>query len=112
MRKSFGANLVLDDVARSLARCYTVAIIGPGRSGGAQRRVDIARCRALEPKLLVLDDITSVLDAELVGEVLQVIGDLAGQVMTMLIVTHEVGVVREVAERIVVMDGGQMVEQG
>jgi ABC-type polar amino acid transport system ATPase subunit len=81
-------------------------------SGGQKQRVAIARCLAMEPKLLLLDEITSALDPELVGEVLQVIRDLAGQGMTMLIVTHEMGFAREVADRIVFMDGGQIVEQG
>jgi polar amino acid transport system ATP-binding protein len=81
-------------------------------SGGQKQRVAIARCLAMEPKLLLLDEITSALDPELVGEVLQVIRDLAGQGMTMLIVTHEMGFAREVASRIVFMDGGQIVEQG
>ena len=81
-------------------------------SGGQKQRVAIARCLAMEPKLLLLDEITSALDPELVGEVLQVIRDLAGQGMTMLIVTHEMGFAREVADRVVFMDGGQIVEQG
>jgi ABC-type polar amino acid transport system ATPase subunit len=81
-------------------------------SGGQKQRVAIARCLAMEPKLLLLDEITSALDPELVGEVLQVIRDLAGQGMTMLIVTHEMGFAREVADRVVFMDGGRIVEQG
>ena len=81
-------------------------------SGGQKQRVAIARCLAMEPRLLLLDEITSALDPELVGAVLQVIRDLAGQGMTMMIVTHEMGFAREVADRIVFMDGGQIVEQG
>ena len=81
-------------------------------SGGQKQRVAIARCLAMEPRLLLLDEITSALDPELVGEVLQVIRDLTGQGMTMMIVTHEMGFAREVADRIVFMDGGQIVEQG
>jgi polar amino acid transport system ATP-binding protein len=81
-------------------------------SGGQKQRVAIARCLAMEPQLLLLDEITSALDPELVGEVLQVIRDLAGQGMTMLIVTHEMGFAREVADRVVFMDGGRIVEQG
>ncbi|MEA2782232.1 MAG: polar amino acid transport system ATP-binding protein [Rhodospirillaceae bacterium] len=81
-------------------------------SGGQKQRVAIARCLAMEPKLLLLDEITSALDPELVGEVLQVIRGLAGQGMTMMIVTHEMGFAREVADRVVFMDGGQIVEQG
>ncbi len=81
-------------------------------SGGQKQRVAIARSLAMEPKLLLLDEITSALDPELVGEVLQVIRGLAKQGMTMLIVTHEMGFAREVADRVVFMDGGRIVEQG
>ena len=81
-------------------------------SGGQKQRVAIARCLAMEPKLLLLDEITSALDPELVGEVLQVIRSLSGQGMTMMIVTHEMGFAREVADRIVFIDGGQILEQG
>jgi ABC-type polar amino acid transport system ATPase subunit len=81
-------------------------------SGGQKQRVAIARCLAMEPKLLLLDEITSALDPELVGEVLQVIRILAGLGMTMMIVTHEMGFAHEVADRIVFMDEGQIVEQG
>jgi polar amino acid transport system ATP-binding protein len=81
-------------------------------SGGQKQRVAIARCLAMEPALLLLDEITSALDPELVGEVLQVIRALARQGMTMLIVTHEMGFAREVANRVVFMDGGRIVEAG
>ena len=81
-------------------------------SGGQKQRVAIARSLAMEPKLLLLDEITSALDPELVGEVLQVIRALAKQGMTMLIVTHEMGFAREVADRVVFMDGGRIVEEG
>jgi polar amino acid transport system ATP-binding protein len=81
-------------------------------SGGQKQRVAIARSLAMEPKLLLLDEITSALDPELVGEVLQVIRALAKQGMTMLIVTHEMGFAREVADRVIFMDGGRIVETG
>jgi ABC-type polar amino acid transport system ATPase subunit len=81
-------------------------------SGGQKQRVAIARSLAMEPKLLLLDEITSALDPELVGEVLQVIRTLAKQGMTMLIVTHEMGFAREVADRVIFMDGGRIVETG
>jgi ABC-type polar amino acid transport system ATPase subunit len=81
-------------------------------SGGQKQRVAIARSLAMEPKLLLLDEITSALDPELVGEVLQVIRTLADQGMTMLIVTHEMGFAREVADRVVFMDEGRIVEEG
>jgi len=81
-------------------------------SGGQKQRVAIARCLAMEPRLLLLDEVTSALDPELVGEVLAVIRDLAKQGMTMLIVTHEMSFARDVADRVVFMDGGVIVEQG
>ncbi|MFB7499942.1 amino acid ABC transporter ATP-binding protein [Streptomyces sp. NPDC056161] len=81
-------------------------------SGGQQQRVAIARALALEPKLLLFDEPTSALDPELVGEVLDVIKDLAGQGTTMIVVTHEIGFAREVADTVVFMDDGRIVEQG
>ncbi|KUL33855.1 ectoine/hydroxyectoine ABC transporter ATP-binding protein EhuA [Streptomyces sp. NRRL F-4489] len=85
----------------------------PGQlSGGQQQRVAIARALALAPKLLLFDEPTSALDPELVGEVLDVIKDLAHQGTTMIVVTHEIGFAREVADTVVFMDGGRIVEQG
>ncbi|MCX4822074.1 amino acid ABC transporter ATP-binding protein [Streptomyces sp. NBC_01142] len=81
-------------------------------SGGQQQRVAIARALALEPKLLLFDEPTSALDPELVGEVLDVIKDLAQQGTTMIVVTHEIGFAREVADTVVFMDDGRIVEQG
>ncbi|MFI0775973.1 amino acid ABC transporter ATP-binding protein [Streptomyces sp. NPDC021212] len=81
-------------------------------SGGQQQRVAIARALALEPELLLFDEPTSALDPELVGEVLDVIKDLAGQGTTMIVVTHEIGFAREVADTVVFMDDGRIVEQG
>ncbi|GGU01912.1 amino acid ABC transporter ATP-binding protein [Streptomyces violascens] len=81
-------------------------------SGGQQQRVAIARALALEPKLLLFDEPTSALDPELVGEVLDVIKDLAASGTTMIVVTHEIGFAREVADAVVFMDGGVIVEQG
>ncbi|WP_031040298.1 amino acid ABC transporter ATP-binding protein [Streptomyces sp. NRRL F-5650] len=81
-------------------------------SGGQQQRVAIARALALEPRLLLFDEPTSALDPELVGEVLDVIGDLARQGTTMIVVTHEIGFAREVADTVVFMDDGRIVEQG
>ncbi|PRY34567.1 amino acid ABC transporter ATP-binding protein [Umezawaea tangerina] len=81
-------------------------------SGGQQQRVAIARALALHPKLLLFDEPTSALDPELVGEVLDVIKDLARTGTTMIVVTHEIGFAREVADRVVFMDGGVIVEQG
>jgi polar amino acid transport system ATP-binding protein len=81
-------------------------------SGGQQQRVAIARALALEPKLLLFDEPTSALDPELVGEVLDVIRDLARQGTTMIVVTHEIGFAREVADTVVFMADGRIVEQG
>jgi polar amino acid transport system ATP-binding protein len=81
-------------------------------SGGQQQRVAIARALAMEPKLMLFDEPTSALDPELVGEVLSVMRELARAGMTMIVVTHEMGFAREVADRVVFMDGGAVVEQG
>ena len=81
-------------------------------SGGQQQRVAIARALALKPEILLLDEVTSALDPELVNEVLDTIRGLAAEGMTMLIVSHEMGFVREVAAKVVMMDKGQVVEVG
>lgn len=81
-------------------------------SGGQQQRIAIARALAMKPKLLLFDEPTSALDPELVGEVLQVMKGLAADGMTMLVVTHELGFAREVADQVVFMDGGVVVESG
>ena len=81
-------------------------------SGGQQQRVAIARALAMEPKLMLFDEPTSALDPELVGEVLDVMRDLAASGMTMVVVTHEMGFAREVADSVVFMDGGRVVESG
>ena len=81
-------------------------------SGGQQQRVAIARALAMRPRLMLFDEPTSALDPELVGEVLSVMRDLAHSGMTMMVVTHELGFAREVSNRIVFMDGGQIVESG
>lgn len=84
----------------------------PRLSGGQQQRVAIARALAMEPEVMLFDEVTSALDPELVGEVLQVMKDLAHEGMTMLVVTHEMGFAREVGHRVVFMDGGAVVEEG
>ena len=81
-------------------------------SGGQQQRVAIARALAMKPELMLFDEPTSALDPELVGEVLSVMQDLAKAGMTMVVVTHEVGFAREVADHVVFMDGGTIVEEG
>ncbi|WP_343712102.1 amino acid ABC transporter ATP-binding protein [Inquilinus sp.] len=81
-------------------------------SGGQQQRVAIARALAMRPKLMLFDEPTSALDPELVGEVLAVMRRLAAEGMTMLVVTHELGFAREVADRVIFMDQGVVVEEG
>ncbi|WP_369053715.1 amino acid ABC transporter ATP-binding protein [Kineococcus terrestris] len=81
-------------------------------SGGQQQRVAIARALAMQPKLMLFDEPTSALDPELVGEVLQVMRELAADGTTMVVVTHEVAFAREVADQVVFMDGGVVVERG
>ncbi|MFC0030033.1 amino acid ABC transporter ATP-binding protein [Micromonospora chaiyaphumensis] len=81
-------------------------------SGGQQQRVAIARSLAMSPKLMLFDEPTSALDPELVGEVLEVMKDLAASGMTMIVVTHEMGFAREVGDHLVFMDEGLIVEQG
>jgi polar amino acid transport system ATP-binding protein len=81
-------------------------------SGGQQQRVAIARALAMEPKLMLFDEPTSALDPELVGDVLDVMRALSAEGMTMMVVTHEMGFAREVADQVVFMDGGVIVERG
>jgi len=85
----------------------------PGQlSGGQQQRVAIARALAMKPKVMLFDEVTSALDPELVGEVLEVMIRLAGDGMTMMVVTHEMGFAREVGTRMLFLDDGRIVEQG
>lgn len=85
----------------------------PGNlSGGQQQRVAIARALAMEPKALLFDEPTSALDPEMVGEVLDVMKNLADAGVTMIVVTHEMGFARQVADRVVLMDGGRIIETG
>lgn len=81
-------------------------------SGGQQQRVAIARALAMQPKVMLFDEATSALDPEIVGEVLGVMRDLATAGMTMLVVTHEMGFVRQVADRVIFMDNAKIVEEG
>ena len=99
---------LLEDVGlASKANNYPVQL-----SGGQQQRVAIARAVAMDPKLMLFDEPTSALDPELVGEVLRVMKDLAAEGMTMLVVTHEMGFAREVADKVFFMDGGVVIESG
>lgn len=81
-------------------------------SGGQQQRVAIARALAMKPKIMLFDEPTSALDPETVGDVLAVMRELAAEGMTMVVVTHEMGFARDVADRVVMMDGGVVIEQG
>lgn len=81
-------------------------------SGGQQQRVAIARALAMKPKIMLFDEPTSALDPELVGEVLEVMKDLANEGMTMLVVTHEMGFAKEVGSRVIFMDNGEIKEEG
>lgn len=87
-------------------------VYSPSLSGGQQQRIAIARGLAMDPDVLLFDEPTSALDPEMVGEVLAVMKDLAKSGMTMVIVTHEMGFAREVADRVIFMDGGVIVEDG
>ena len=85
----------------------------PGQlSGGQQQRVAIARALAMDPKVMLFDEATSALDPEMIGEVLEVMKRLAGEGMTMLVVTHEIGFAREVADRVLFIDNGRIIEEG
>jgi polar amino acid transport system ATP-binding protein len=81
-------------------------------SGGQQQRVAIVRALAMQPEVMLLDEVTSALDPELVGEVLEVIRELSDEGMTMLIATHEMGFAREIADRVCFLDGGRVLEEG
>ena len=81
-------------------------------SGGQQQRIAIARALAMEPEMMLFDEPTSALDPEMVGEVLQVMRNLANNGMTMIVVTHEMGFAREVGDRVIFMDEGRVVEKG
>jgi polar amino acid transport system ATP-binding protein len=102
------ANELLDRVGLAdKADCYPRQL-----SGGQQQRVAIARALAMKPRLMLFDEPTSALDPELVGEVLDVMKDLARDGLTMVVVTHEMGFAREVADSVLFMDGGVVVERG
>ena len=106
--------------AQARARALLARVGLPGKedafpvelSGGQQQRVAIARALAMQPALLLFDEPTSALDPEMVGEVLSVMRDLASSGMTMVIVTHEMGFARQVADRVVVMAEGRIIEEG
>jgi general L-amino acid transport system ATP-binding protein len=105
--------------ARELAMQYLTRVRIPDQadkypgqlSGGQQQRVAIARCLCMSPKIMLFDEPTSALDPEMIKEVLDVMVDLAGSGMTMVCVTHEMGFAREVADRVIFMDGGEILEE-
>lgn len=103
---------MVTDILKRMNISHRAAHFPQQLSGGQQQRVAIARGLAMEPKALLFDEPTSALDPELVGEVLKVMTDLAKSGMTMVVVTHEMGFAREVADRVIFMDGGVIVEQG
>jgi polar amino acid transport system ATP-binding protein len=118
------APLMVRKVSQAVARAKAEALlarVGLGSkrnrfpqqlSGGEQQRVAIARALAMEPRVMLFDEATSALDAELVGEVLAVMRSLAEDGMTMVCVTHEISFAREVADEVVFMEGGVLVERG
>ena len=110
------AKLAAERVARDLMAKVGLADFADrfprNLSGGQQQRVAIARAMAMEPEIMLFDEVTSALDPELVGEVLDVMKQLATDGTTMIVVTHEMAFARDVADQVVVMDAGQVVEQG
>ncbi|BCA80691.1 amino acid ABC transporter ATP-binding protein [Desulfuromonas sp. AOP6] len=109
-------NAEAEETARALLKKVGIAekeAEYPARlSGGQQQRVAIARALAMNPKVMLFDEPTSALDPEMVGEVLDVMKQLAREGMTMVVVTHEMGFAREVADRVLFMDAGKLVEEG
>ena len=104
-----------ETVTRMLALVRMEALAGRRTdqlSGGQQQRVALARALAMEPRLMLFDEPTSALDPEMIGEVLDAMRELANEGMTMMIVTHEMGFAREVADRVIFVHGGRIVEQG
>lgn len=118
------APVIVKNVSKEAARAKALELLEkvglkekadsyPGNlSGGQMQRVAIARALAMNPKIMLFDEPTSALDPELVGEVLNVMKDLAQEGMTMVVVTHEMGFAREVADRVIFMDQGYIVEEG
>lgn len=104
--KTRGLELLLKVGLKDKAYAYPDSL-----SGGQKQRVAIARALAMEPKIMLFDEPTSALDPEMVGEVLEVMKDLAREGMTMVVVTHEMGFAREVGDRVLFMDGGFIVEE-
>lgn len=106
------AKKIADELLAKVGLSHKADAFPRDLSGGQQQRVAIARALAMNPEVMLFDEATSALDPELVGEVLKVMRDLASSGMTMVIVTHEMGFAREVADRVIFMDQGLIVEQG
>jgi polar amino acid transport system ATP-binding protein len=111
-RKAEEAELIARDLLARVGLQEKAEAYPAQLSGGQQQRVAIARALAMNPEVMLFDEATSALDPELVGDVLAVMQSLATEGMTMLVVTHEMGFARNVADRVVFMDGGVIVEQG
>lgn len=111
MKKEVAEELAMD-LLRKVGLADKANVYPSTLSGGQQQRVAIARALAMQPKMLLFDEPTSALDPELVGDVLEVMKQLAADGMTMVVVTHEMGFARDVADRVVFMDKGYVVEEG
>ncbi|MEY9973781.1 ABC-type polar amino acid transport system ATPase subunit [Lysinibacillus sp. RC46] len=106
------ANKIALDLLKKVGLQEKANVYPASLSGGQKQRVAIARALAMSPKVILFDEATSALDPETVDEVLQVMKKLASEGMTMVVVTHEMGFARDVADRVVIMDGGYVVEEG
>lgn len=106
-----GAQLVARELLRKVGLSDKDDVYPAQLSGGQKQRVAIARALAMQPKVMLFDEPTSALDPEMVGEVLEVMKDLAKEGMTMMVVTHEMGFAREVGQRVLFMDEGLIVEE-
>ena len=106
------AHQIATDLLQSMGLADKAEAYPNSLSGGQKQRIAIARALAMQPKMMLFDEPTSALDPEMVGEVLQVMKNLATNGMTMVVVTHEMGFAREVGDRILFMDEGYIVEQG
>ncbi|MGE8005514.1 amino acid ABC transporter ATP-binding protein [Lysinibacillus sp. NPDC093216] len=106
------ANKIALDLLKKVGLQEKANVYPASLSGGQKQRVAIARALAMSPKVILFDEPTSALDPETVDEVLQVMKKLASEGMTMVVVTHEMGFARDVADRVVIMDGGYVVEEG
>ena len=106
------ADVLAQDLLKKVGLSHKADAMPGSLSGGQKQRVAIARALAMRPKVMLFDEPTSALDPELVGEVLQVMKLLASEGMTMMVVTHEMGFAKEVADVVVVMDGGGIIEAG